>query len=100
MQLEIPLPRHDSFSHHDLFRTGHANFTHDCDARGFHHAMHRGAARPEFPARVFRVHGGKTLATIVAAVVVMLSGAWSFLGDTSNTGATALASYAMMQLPP
>ena len=39
-------------------------------------------------------------ATIVAAVVVMLSGAWSFLGDTSNTGATALASYAMMQLPP
>lgn len=39
-------------------------------------------------------------ATIFAAIVMVLSVAWNYLGDDGRTGATALARYATLQLPP
>jgi hypothetical protein len=39
-------------------------------------------------------------ATAFGLVMVLLSGAWNYFEDRSNPGATALASYAMTQLPP
>jgi hypothetical protein len=39
-------------------------------------------------------------AAIVAIVIMMLSGVFNYFGSTNDSGTTALASYAMMQLPP
>ena len=39
-------------------------------------------------------------AMVFGLVMVLLSGAWNYFGTESNPGATALASYAMTQMPP
>jgi len=39
-------------------------------------------------------------ATIFAVLVMTLSGAWHHFATKNSAGATALANYAMMQLPP
>lgn len=39
-------------------------------------------------------------ATVFAVVVMTLSAAWHHFGTKNSAGATALANYAMMQLPP
>ena len=39
-------------------------------------------------------------ATIFAVAVMILSGAWNYFGSGGSVDTTALASYAMMQLPP
>ncbi len=37
---------------------------------------------------------------VFAAIIMTLSGAWSYFHTQSGADPTALASYAMMQLPP
>lgn len=39
-------------------------------------------------------------AMVFGLVMMLLSGAWNYFEGQSNSGATALASYALTQLPP
>ena len=39
-------------------------------------------------------------AAVFGLVMMLLSGAWNYFGGQSGSGATALASYAMTQMPP
>ena len=39
-------------------------------------------------------------ATVFGLAMMLLSGAWNYFNSQSNSGTTALASYAITQLPP
>jgi len=60
-------------------------------------ARWRGARNEDDPAPLFLLF---RRATVFAMLLMALSGAWNYFGTNNNLETAAMASYAMMQLPP